>query len=119
MRRYQNFIDGKFCDAASGKTYDVIDPSNREVIAKVPECDVSDVDRAVKAARRAFDVDGWPDTSARDRGRILFRIAEWLRDNTKRIAELETINNGKPYAEAAGDIEDAAYCFEFYGGMAT
>ena len=119
MRKYQNFIDGKFTDAASGRTYDVINPANREVIAKVPESDGTDVDRAVAAARRAFDVDGWPDTPARDRGRILFRIAEWLRDNTKRIAEIETINNGKPYAEAEGDISDAAYCFEYYGGLAT
>ncbi len=119
MRRYQNFIDGKFCDAASKKTYEVINPATREPLASVPESDAADVDRAVAAARRTFDADGWPDTPARDRGRILFRIAEWLRDNTKTIAEIETLNNGKPISEAEGDISDAAYCFEYYGGLAT
>jgi betaine-aldehyde dehydrogenase len=119
MQSYRNYIDGKFVDAASGKTYAVIDPATREVIAEVPQSDPEDIDRAVAAARRAFDSDGWPDTSARDRGRILFRIADYIRQNARKLAELETLNNGKPIAEAEGDISDAAYCFEYYGGLAT
>jgi betaine-aldehyde dehydrogenase len=119
METYRNFIDGRFVEAASGKTYDAMNPANREVVARVPQSDTQDVDRAVKAARRAFDADGWPETSARDRGRILFRIADWVRANAARLAELETLNNGKPLAEAKGDVDDAAYCFEYYGGLAT
>jgi betaine-aldehyde dehydrogenase len=119
MQSYRNYIDGRFVDAGSGKTYDVIDPATREVIAKVPQSDSEDIDRAVAAARRAFDEDGWPQMPARDRGRILFRIAEHIRQNAARLAELETLNNGKPIAEAEGDISDAAYCFEYYGGLAT
>ncbi|HXH27912.1 MAG TPA: aldehyde dehydrogenase family protein [Candidatus Polarisedimenticolia bacterium] len=119
METYKNYIDGAFVDAASGKTYDVVNPATREVIARVPQSDAEDIDRAVKAARRAFDVDGWPETSPRDRGRILFRIAEYIRAHERRFAEIETLNNGKPLPEAEGDVSDAAYCFEYYGGLAT
>jgi len=119
MLTCKNYIDGKFADAAGGKTYDALNPATGEVLAKVPQSDAQDVDRAVKAARRAFDADGWPETSARERGSILFRIAAWVRANATRLAELETLNNGKPLAEAEGDVADAAYCFEYYGGLAT
>jgi delta 1-pyrroline-5-carboxylate dehydrogenase len=57
--------------------------------------------------------------SARERGRILFRLAEHLKANARRFAEVETLNNGKPIAEAEADLSDAAFCFEYYGGMAT
>jgi betaine-aldehyde dehydrogenase len=119
METCRNYIDGKFADAASGKTYDALNPATGEVLAKVPQSDAQDVERAVKAARRAFDADGWPETSARERGRILFRIAAWVRANAERLATLETLNNGKPLAEAEGDVADAAFCFEYYGGLAT
>src|SRR3989442_1679788 len=116
---YKNHIDGESVDAASGRTLDVINPATREVIARVPDSGAADVDRAVQAARRAFDRDGWPQTSARERGRVLFRLAEYVRKNGKRLAEIETTNNGKPLAEAAADVADAAFCFEYYGGLAT
>ena len=119
MRADGNYIDGEWADAASGKTLQVINPATLEVIARVPDSDAADVDRAVKAARRAFDHDGWPRTSARERGRILFRLAEHVRATAKTLAEIETINNGKPLAEAEGDVSDAAFCFEYYGGLAT
>jgi betaine-aldehyde dehydrogenase len=119
MKLCQNFIDGTFADAASGATYEVIDPATREPIARVPKSDEQDVDRAVSAARRAFDVDGWPEMSARERGRILFRIADWVRAHARQLAETESLNNGKPLAEAEGDVHDAAFCFEYYGGLAT
>jgi betaine-aldehyde dehydrogenase len=119
VRVYQNYIDGAWTDAASGKTLDVVDPATREVIARVPDSDARDVDRAVAAARRAFDLDGWPTMSARERGRILFRLSEHVRGNAERLAELETRNNGKPLPEAREDLKDAAYCLEYYGGLAT
>ncbi len=119
MESLGNFIDGEWTQAASGRTLEVINPATREVIALVPDSGPADVDRAVGAARRAFDLDGWPQTSARERGRVLFRLAEYVRRNEKRLAEIETTNNGKPLAEAMGDVSDAGFCFEYYGGLAT
>jgi len=119
MESLGNFIDGEWTETASGRTLEVINPATREVIALIPDSGPADVDRAVTAARRAFDVDGWPQTSARERGRVLFRLAEYVRRNEKRLAEIETTNNGKPLAEAMGDVSDAGFCFEYYGGLAT
>jgi len=119
MQTVRNHIDGGSADAASGKTFDVFNPATREVIGRAPASTAVDVDRAVRAARRAFDQDGWPQTPARERGRILFNLAAHLRANSRRYAEIETLNNGKPIAEAAGDVGDAAFCFEYYGGLAT
>src|SRR5439155_18318280 len=100
MESLENFIGGEWTQAASGRTLEVINPATREVISLVPDSGAADVDRAVGAARRAFDLDGWPQTSARERGRVLFRLAEYVRRNEKRLAEIETTNNGKPLAEA-------------------
>ncbi len=119
MQTIKNYIDGAFSDAASGKAFDVYNPATREVIARAPDSAAADVDRAVRAARRAFDQDGWPSTPARERGRILFNLAAHLRAEARRYAEIETLNNGKPIAEAEGDVSDAAFCFEYYGGLAT
>jgi betaine-aldehyde dehydrogenase len=119
MQSIRNYIDGEALDAASGKTFDVYNPATREVIARAPDSAAADVDRAVRAARRAFDLDGWPSTPARERGRILFKLAAHLRAEARRYAEIETLNNGKPIAEAEGDVSDAAFCFEYYGGLAT
>jgi betaine-aldehyde dehydrogenase len=119
METLRNYIDGAFVDAASKKTFEVLNPATREVIATASDSDASDVDRAVKAARRAFDADGWPQMSARERGRILFRLAEHLKAHAREFAEMETTNNGKPIAEAEGDVADASFCFEYYGGLAT
>ena len=113
------FIDGKSTEGASGKRIPVFDPSTEEVIAEIPDASASEVDRAVAAARRAFDHDGWPQTTAQERGRILFRIAEKLRAEASQLAELESRNSGKPIVEAEYDVADAATCFEYYGGLAT
>jgi betaine-aldehyde dehydrogenase len=115
---YQMLIDGQFVDAASGRTFEVIDPATGEVMARVPEADAADVDRAVQAARRAFE-EGWRDVTAQERGRILFRLAEAVRRETPRLAELETRNSGKPIVESEFDLGDVATCFEYYGGLAT
>jgi betaine-aldehyde dehydrogenase len=119
METLRNWIDGEWVPAASGKTLEVLNPATREVIARAPDSGPEDVDRAVRAARRAFDQDGWPSVSARERGRILFRLGDHLKANAKRFAEMESTNNGKPFAEASGDVGDAAFCFEYYGGLAT
>src|SRR5262249_56521119 len=116
VRTYQNFVNGKWEPAASGKTFPVYDPSTEEVIAQVAAAEAADVDRAVQAARAAFDSGPWPQTTAQDRGRILFKLAERIRQNSAALAELECRNTGKPIVEAEYDIADVATCFEYYGG---
>jgi len=119
VKTYQLFIDGAFVAPSSSATIDVIDPSTTEVIGRVPDAAAGDVDRAVKAARAAFDSGPWKDTTAQDRGRVLFEIARIVRERAAELAELETRNTGKPIVEAEFDIGDAATCFEYYGGLAT
>jgi betaine-aldehyde dehydrogenase len=77
------------------------------------------VDRAVHAARGAFEQGPWHDATAQDRGRILFELARLVRERTSELAEIETRNTGKPIVEAEFDIADVATCFEYYGGLAT
>jgi betaine-aldehyde dehydrogenase len=119
VKTYQNYIDGKWESNANGKTFPVYDPSTEEVIAQVAASEAADVDRAVKAARAAFDSGPWAQTTAQDRGRILFKLAEKIRQNAAMLAELEARNTGKPIVEAEFDIADVATCFEYYGGLAT
>src|SRR5688572_30037440 len=118
MTPYRMLIDGEWVAAASGRTLEVMDPATATVMATVPDAQAEDVDRAVKAARSAFE-EGWRDVTAQESGRILFRLAERVRARTKELAELQTLNSGKPLAESEFDIADVATCFEYYGGLAT
>src|SRR5260370_37400031 len=99
--------------------FPVYDPSTEEVIAQVASGAAEDVDSAVKAARAAFDSGPWRQTSAADRGRLLYKLAEKIRANAAALAELECRNSGKPIVEAEYDIADAATCFEYYRGLAN
>jgi betaine-aldehyde dehydrogenase len=108
-------IDGEWVSA--DKTLDVLNPATGEVLAQVPDAGAPHVDRAVQAARRAFE--SWRDVTAQERGRILFRLADVVRRELPRLAELETLNSGKPIVESEFDINDVATCFEYYGGLAT
>ncbi|MGD0402840.1 MAG: aldehyde dehydrogenase family protein [Candidatus Acidiferrales bacterium] len=119
VRRHRMYINGEFVESASRKYFPVVDPSTEEVMAEVPEANEEDVNRAVAAARAAFDSGAWPQSTAQERGRILFRLAERIRKEAAHLAELESRNSGKPIVEAEYDIADAATCFEYYGGMAT
>ena len=119
VKTYRQYLDGRFVEAASGATFPVLDPSTEEVIARVPDSGEADVERAVAAARRAFDEGPWATTTAQERGRVLFRLAERVRRCHAELAELESRNNGKPIVEAELDIADVATCFEHYGGLAT
>ena len=119
VRTYQMFVNGEWVASNSNKTFEVYDPSTEEVIAHVPDANAEDVNRAVAAAREAFDEGGWPQTTAQERGRILFRLADRVRQNIPMLAELECRNTGKPIVEAEYDINDVATCFEYYGGLAT
>jgi betaine-aldehyde dehydrogenase len=119
MKDYCLYVGGDFVAPAGSATLDVIDPATSEVIARVPDAGRADVDRAVGSARAAFDEGPWKDATAQDRGRILFKLAQIVRDRAGELAELETRNSGKPIVEAEYDIADAATCFEYYGGLAT
>ncbi len=116
----QNYIDGTFVDAADGTGFDVFNPATGEVIATAPDSKQADVDAAVNAARRTFD-DGtwWPRTTERERGGILLRAADIVRREHERLAQLESLDSGKPIGEAREDIAEVAFMFEYYGGWAT
>jgi len=117
VRTYKAFINGEWTDSNSRKTFPVYDPSTEAVIAEVPDCDAADVNVAVSAAKNAFET--WSQTTAQERGRVLFRLAERIRKEAGGLAELESRNGGKPIVEAEYDIADVATCFEYYGGLAT
>jgi betaine-aldehyde dehydrogenase len=112
-------INGELTESASTTRIPVYDPSTEEIIAEVPDATPAEVDAAIAAARQAFDEGGWSQTTAQERGRILFRIADKIRAEVALLAELESRNSGKPIIEAEYDMADAATCFEYYGGLAT
>jgi aldehyde dehydrogenase (NAD+) len=112
-------IDGQWRDSASGKTFATVNPATEEVIAQVAEGDAADIDLAVKAARRAFDSGPWRKMDARDRGRLMYRLAELIEENIDELAELESLDNGKPLAEArGGDLPLVVDCMRYYAGWA-
>ncbi|HEY2776159.1 MAG TPA: aldehyde dehydrogenase family protein [Candidatus Binatia bacterium] len=113
------FIDNKFVEAASGKTFETVNPATEAVLTDVAEGDKVDVDKAVTAARRAFDSGAWPKMTARERGRLLLRIADLILEHKDELARLETLDNGKPIGETSNvDIPQAAEVFAYYGGWA-
>src|SRR4051812_22874334 len=113
-------IDGKWVPASSGKTFNSIDPSTGEVLARVAEGDKADIDLAVKAARRAFESGPWAKMSASQRGRIIWKIGDLLAENVEEFAELETLDNGKPISVSrVADVPLAADLFRYMAGWAT
>jgi len=119
VKTYQMFINGEWVASKSNKTFPVYDPSIEEVIAQVPDANADDVNRAVAAAKAAFEEGPWATTTPVDRGRALLRLADKIRQNQPMLAELECRNSGKPIVEAEYDIADVANCFEYYGGLAN
>ncbi|WP_439629264.1 aldehyde dehydrogenase family protein [Shinella sp.] len=116
--RSELYIDGTWTPASNGETFEVINPATEEVIHHIAAATAGDVDTAVKAARRAFDTDGWPQKTGTERARYLRAIADGIRARQAEIARLEVLDNGKPFPEADWDIADAAGCFDFYAGLA-
>ncbi|MDQ3584970.1 MAG: aldehyde dehydrogenase family protein [Acidobacteriota bacterium] len=118
-RRYQLFIDGQWVDAESGKTFTSPNPATGETLAEVAEADKADIDKAVSAARRAFE-GKWSKLSARDRGRLMYKLAQLIESRTQELAALETADNGKPIRESAFvDLPQVAENFEYFAGFAT
>ncbi|KAM1741548.1 hypothetical protein ACFX13_011753 [Malus domestica] len=115
----QLLINGQFVDSASGKTFPTLDPRTGEVIAHVAEGDAEDVNRAVSAARKAFDEGPWPKMTAYERSRVLFRFADLIEKHNDEIAALETWDNGKPFEQAAKiEVPMVARFFRYYAGFA-
>jgi acyl-CoA reductase-like NAD-dependent aldehyde dehydrogenase len=113
------FIGGEWQDAASGATFATLNPATGERLADVAAGDADDVDRAVRAARQAFEEGAWPKMDGRARGRLLYRIADGLEARADELARLETMDNGKPLREArAFDVQGAIDCFRYYAGWA-
>jgi aldehyde dehydrogenase (NAD+) len=114
-------IGGEWREAAGRKTFDTINPATGEVLTQVAEAGPADVDAAVAAARAAFDPNGaWRKMSASDRGKVLWRIADLVEQNIDEIAELETLDNGKPIFESRYvDLPMVVDVFRYYAGWAT
>lgn len=115
---YKLHIGGKWLDAHGGKTFDTSNPATGEKLASVAEGGREDVDAAVKAAREAFLSQAWSGMDPSERGRLLWKLAGLIRQDQSRLAEVETLDNGKTLREAKGDLGYTAWLFEYYAGMA-
>ena len=116
----QLYINGKFVDAAGGKTFDTMNPATGEVLAKVAEAEEEDINLAVKAARKAFDEGPWSRMSAAQRSRLIYKLADLMEENKVELAQLETLDNGKPYSETSNaDVPLAVEHFRYFSGWAT
>lgn len=113
-------INGEWVEAASGQTFETLDPSNKKVLAVVSKAGIKDVDRAVKAARRAFEEGPWKRMSASERGRLIYRLADLMEAHQEELAQLETLDNGKPIRETRNvDVPLAIDHIRYYAGWAT
>jgi phenylacetaldehyde dehydrogenase len=116
----QLFINGQWADAASGKMFETPNPATGETLARVAEGDAEDIDRAVRAARRAFEEGPWSRMTPSERGRIIWRIGDLILEHLDELAQLESLDNGKPFAVAqAADVALAADLFHYMAGWAT
>ena len=114
----QLYIDGKWCAAAAGTVFPVVNPATEEVLAEVAGAGQADVDAAVQAARRCFESAEWRGMSGRQRGRLLTRAAELLEERGKDFARVESQQNGKTFFEARIEIGMVAQVLHYYGGWA-
>ncbi len=118
MQTYQLLIGGRFVDAASGKTFDDLNPATGELLAQVAEADREDVNRAVDAARTAFEEGPWARMSAGERGKILTRIADLLEREAAAIARLESQDNGRPIRETSAQSGIVSRWYRYFAGWA-
>jgi acyl-CoA reductase-like NAD-dependent aldehyde dehydrogenase len=118
-KQYQLFIDGQWVDSESGKTFKTPNPATGDTLAEVAEADKADIDKAVTAARRAFE-GKWSKLSARDRGRLLYKLSQLIEQNAAELAAIETADNGKPIKESLYvDLPQVVENFEYFAGWAT
>ena len=118
LKSYQTYIDGRWTDAASGKTFQTFDPYTGQPWALLPECDKVDVDIAVEAAFRAFENGPWPKTTASARGKIMRRIAQLIEQHAEHLGQVEVRDNGKLISEMVAQTKYMPEWFYYYGGLA-
>ncbi len=119
-RTRKMLIDGKWVEASSGLTFTTYDPSTEEPLAEVAAGDKEDIDRAVKAARRAFESGPWRHMTPSERGRAIWKLADLIEARTEEFAQLETLDNGKPISVArVADVPLVVDHFRYYAGWAT
>jgi len=113
-------INGKWVDAASGKTFKTYNPATGEVLSNVAEGDKEDINRAVQAARAAFETGPWSKISPSERGQMIWRLGDLLQKHLEEFAQLESLDNGKPLKIArVADLPLAIDHFRYYAGWAT
>ena len=117
LKQYKMFIDGKWVDSDTKKTFETLNPENNKPWAVVPEASANDVDRAVKAAQKAFEGE-WPKLLPRERGKFLRAIANKLRENAEHLGEIETIDTGKLFRETKKQANYIAEYYDYYAGLA-
>jgi aldehyde dehydrogenase (NAD+) len=119
VRAKKLLINNEWVDSASGKTFATINPATAEEICQVAEADAADVDKAVHAARVAFETGPWRQATASQRGLLLHRLADLIEKHADELAQLESLDNGKPYSVAtAADLPLVIACYRYYAGWA-
>src|ERR1700741_3568358 len=118
LKTYQTYIDGRWIDAASGKTFETCDPYTGQPWALIPECDKVDVDQAVDAASRAFESGPWPMMTATARGKVMRRIAQLIEKHAEHLGQVEVRDNGKLISEMVAQTKYMPEWFYYYGGLA-
>jgi len=117
IQNFKMFIDGQWVDSESGKTIKTLNPENNEVWATVPEANAKDVDKAVKAAQKAFE-NSWANLHPRERAKYLRSLADQLRENAKHLGTIETIDTGKIFRETKTQASYIAEYYDYFAGLA-
>lgn len=117
IKSYHLLINGQSVPAASGATFDTLSPTTNEPVGRIAKAGIEDVNRAVAAAREAFDHGPWPKMTPAERGKRMHKVADLLRERLEEIARLETLNCGKIIIESRGDVNSSANCFDYYANL--
>ncbi|UOE63222.1 aldehyde dehydrogenase family protein [Priestia filamentosa] len=114
------YINGSFIESANGKTFETVNPATGEMLARVAEAEEEDINRAVEAARDAFDNGPWSRMGTAERSRLIYKLADLIEENKQELAELESLDNGKPMRELiAADLPLTIEHFRYYAGWST
>ena len=117
LKEYKMFIDGEWLDSESKKKFETLNPENNEPWAVVPEASAKDIDKAVKAAQKAFE-GKWPKLFPKERAKYLKAIADQLRENAELLGKIETIDTGKLFKETKTQANYIAEYYDYYAGLA-
>ncbi len=118
IRLTKLFIDNKWVDPVDGGTFETFNPATGEAIAQVAAGTAKDIDRAVKAARKALESGPWAKFDAAERGMLLFKLADLVQENSPELAALESLNSGKTISDSTGDLQGVVNSLRYYGGWA-